>query len=57
MKSKKAVRVTWKRKVAGGGKGHGNWSTDKKLIEAWVLEGNRSHPDIYHWLEEKEQSL
>ncbi len=33
--------------------GHGDWNTDKKLMEAWVVEGNCSHPDLYHWLEEK----
>ncbi len=46
-------RVAYKSKLTGA-EGHGNWNTDKELIKAWVLKGNRNFPDIHHWLEAQE---
>jgi hypothetical protein len=42
-------RVAWHSR--NGLTGHGSWSDNRALIEAWVERGNLEHSDIQHWLE------
>lgn len=46
-------RVAYKSKLTGA-EGHGNWYTDKKLVEGLVIRGNLSYPEIDHWVEKKD---
>lgn len=45
-------RVAWKNKITGQ-TGHGDWSNDYNLINAWVKEANKTEPNIFHWIEKK----
>lgn len=56
-------RVVWKHRDIGSlgewarlNKGHGEWFTDKELVQAWVTEGNVRFPLIHHYLEEEKVS-
>lgn len=45
-------RVAWK-DTETNKTGHGNWCADKNNIQEWVDHGNKTHPNVCHWIEEK----
>ena len=43
--------IHWKSKITGA-KGRGTDSFSRELVDQWIKEMNREHPDIIHWIEE-----
>ena len=50
------IRIAWCAKYDGT-YSIGNWHPMKKYdnLKAWVVSENKRHPELYHWLEEKNE--
>ena len=46
-------RIEWRHR--NGTTGHGEWTTDRAALEAWVAQANREYPDTTHWIVSEER--
>lgn len=48
MRSEHKGRIYWKSKITGA-TGHGSAILDFSIAKAYMDEGNRDFPELYHW--------